>query len=153
MAYVTSSGRVRLRPIPSPPPTYDFEPYVATPATDGALRAQAADLMVRAIRFDIGRGGSLEDDEVREEWRADWGQRIASGTDRACVEGILAGADPGELEEMLVAAAYSAMRWAIDEAGDSFRDVMALTLAKLVSLERDEERRFIVSLRPGDVDE
>lgn len=127
MAYVRSDGKVRVRAFSRPMPKYDFEPLFAEEPDPVALRRQLADLITRAIRLASSEDLGLEEGEaVAPEWRIDWGQLIASGTDKATVEELLEDVPTQRIEKILLRAFYNSVLEIIDLSDGAIDDLMAV---------------------------
>lgn len=152
MAYVHPSGTVKVRPFSRPLPKYDFEPMFANQPDEVGLRKQAAILIARAIRMADSEGFGLEDgDSIGDEWKIDWGQRIASGTYRREVERLLADVPAERIEKVLLRAFYRSVMEMIEVGDDSLTCLMGIhAMDGLVTNSTAEYDSLQLSFSKGD---
>lgn len=117
MAYIQPNGRVRIRALSRPVPRYDFEPVFLGEPDEEGMREQLSDLISQAIRTADSEGHSLENGDVPDKWKIDWGQRIASNTYRQEVERLVADIPSPYIEKVLLRSFYRAIMDMI-EIGD-----------------------------------
>lgn len=151
MAYIRPDGRAKVRAFSRPAPRYDFEPAFLNEPDEVSMRRQLADLIGRAIRMADGEGLDLESGNVPDEWRLDWGQRIASGTYRQEVERLVADIPAAYVEKVLLRSFYRAVMEMIGVGGESLTCLMGIhALEGVVSNPTREFDSIQLSFTKGD---
>lgn len=134
MAYVQSNGRVKLGAFPRPLPRYDFEPVFMEPPDEAALYRQASMLVTQTIELMNKTSLGLEfDDEVSDEWRIDWGQKIASGTHRKEIERLVAEIPSRRVAKIMLRAIYRAAMEMINLNKDAFTRLMGIYVTDAIT--------------------